>query len=425
MRLLTSMLFMLMLLTVSSLPAHAGDWIGEIETVNGVVHVSNPAEPVEEDRILEPERLWSYGEESGGDDVLIGAVTQALIDDDGNTYLLDSHISQVIVYDSAGRFVRTMGRSGEGPGEFKIPIAMGFLPGGRLGVVQMMPVRIAAFTLGGEALADFPGPGTEGFASVQEIIGVGESVVMALQSTSFGSQKIMLTGNLFCLDENGNKKSTLWEKSFDQDMGDIVIGGESNTVLPVWAAGGGGNVYISPSYDRYRIDVMDLGGKTVRVIEREYESRRRTDEELDRRKKLLEQMPAGMGNINIKIDKTDRDIQDMFVRDNGELWVVSSHSQDEQKDDVLGPFDVFDREGRYIRNVGIAVDYKSKKDTYFIQQDRLYIIKRGASAVRNAFASIAGIAGISLGELEGDEKEDEDDLLPPVVVCYRMGYAIE
>lgn len=424
MRLLTSMLFMLMLLSASSLPARAGEWTGEIETIDGVVHVRNPAEPAEEERILEPELLWSYGEESGEDDVLIGAVTQALIDDDGNSYLLDSHISQVIVYDSAGRFVRSMGRSGEGPGEFKIPITMGFLPGGRLGVVQMMPVRIAAFTLDGEALADFPALSAEGFASVQEIIGVGESVVIAQQSTSFNSQKITLTGNLFCLDENGNKKSKLWEKSFDQDMGDIVIGGESNTVLPVWAAGSKGNVYISPSYDRYRIDVMDLGGKTVHVIEREYESRKRTDEELERRKKLLEQMPAGMGNMDIKIDKTDRDILEMIVRDNGELWVFSSHSKDEQKDDVLGPFDVFDPEGRYIRNVGIAVDYESEKDTYFIQQDRLYLIKRGASAVRNAFASIAGIAGISLGELEGDEEEDEDDLLPPVVECYRIGYAI-
>jgi hypothetical protein len=413
----------LMLFFVAATPVHAGDWTGEIITVDGVVHVRNPAEPAADELILESEQLWAFGEESGEDDVLIGAITQALIDDNGNTYFLDSHISQVIVYDSGGQFVRTMGRSGEGPGEFQTPITMGFLPGRRLGVVQMMPARIVAFTLDGEPLADFPAPGAEGFATVQDIVGAGESVVAAIQSTSFDSKKITVTGNLFCLDKNGKSVSTLWEKSFEQNMGNIVIGDESNTVLPVWAAGGQAKVYINPSYDDYRIDVMDMEGKTVRVIEREYESRKRTDEELDQRKKLLDQMPAGMGNIDIKIDETDRDIEEMLIRDNGELWVFSSHSKDKQKEDVLGPFDVFDSEGRYIRNASISADYESKKDTWFIHKNRLYVIKRGASAIKNAFGSIAGIAGMGLGDLEGDEEEDEDDLLPPVVVCYRIGYA--
>jgi hypothetical protein len=416
---------LILLSLLATTPAYAGDWAGEVETVDGVAHVRNSAAPAEDERILEPERLWSFGGESGEDDILIGAITKSLIDDDGNTYFLDSQISQVIVYDSDGHFVRTIGRSGEGPGEFQTPIGMCFLPGGRLGVVQMMPVRVVAFTLDGEALADYPAVGTEGFASIQEIIGIGETVVVALQSTSFESQKIMLTGNLFCLNANGEKQSTLWEKNHEQNIGNIVIGGESNTVLPVWAAGSRGNVYISPSYNEYRIDVVDLKGKAVRVIEREYESRKRTDEELKRRRDILEKMQDGMGNLDVKIDQTDRDIADMHVRDNGELWVSSSHNADEVKNNVLGPFNVFDEEGRYICDVGISVDFKSKKDTWFIQKDRLYIVKRGASAIQNAFASIAGIAGISLGDLGGGEEEDEEDLLPPEVVCYKIGYALE
>ena len=127
-------------------------------------------------------------------------------------------------------------------------------------------------------------------------------------------------------------------------------------------------------------------------------------------------MPIQAGNFDIKLDKTDRDIAEMLVRDNGELWVFSSHSKDKQKEGILGPFDVFDNEGRYIRNVSVEVDYESKKDTWFIQQDRLYVIKRGAGAIKNAFA---GIAGISFDD--PDETDEEEDLLPPEIVCYRIG----
>ena len=39
-------------------------------------------------------------------------------DADGNIYVLDTSAKRIVVFDSAGTFVRTMGRPGGGPGSF-------------------------------------------------------------------------------------------------------------------------------------------------------------------------------------------------------------------------------------------------------------------------------------------------------------------
>lgn len=51
-------------------------------------------------------------------------------------FLLDQQLSEVKVFDSAGQWLRTMGREGEGPGEFRGPVDLALLPGGQVGVLQ-------------------------------------------------------------------------------------------------------------------------------------------------------------------------------------------------------------------------------------------------------------------------------------------------
>ncbi len=100
-----------------------GDRI-EIKTENGLTVVYNPKSPAPprkmpthlslvEDFTLKPD------EENEESRLLVPAAVDA--DKDGNIFVLDSKAYQVKVFDNQGKFRRSFGRMGQGPGEFQGP----------------------------------------------------------------------------------------------------------------------------------------------------------------------------------------------------------------------------------------------------------------------------------------------------------------
>ena len=74
----------------------------------------------------------SIGELDGPDELLFGWIRSIAVDDDHNVYVFDDQAQEVRVFDSAGRYVETLGRRGRGPGEFSRAEAIALLPDGRL-----------------------------------------------------------------------------------------------------------------------------------------------------------------------------------------------------------------------------------------------------------------------------------------------------
>ena len=103
-------------------PVVETDTIGDttvVRTVSGSVWKGDAA--------LVPE--VAIGEMDGPDEYLFGSVGAITVDDDRNVYVLDDQARNVRVFDSAGTHVRTLGREGEGPGEFKVPIGIAISEG--------------------------------------------------------------------------------------------------------------------------------------------------------------------------------------------------------------------------------------------------------------------------------------------------------
>lgn len=69
-------------------------------------------------------------------DPWLGGTLPTGFDAAGNLHVLDRGASQVVVIDARGELVRTVGRKGEGPGEFTLPIRLGVWPDGRLVVTD-------------------------------------------------------------------------------------------------------------------------------------------------------------------------------------------------------------------------------------------------------------------------------------------------
>ena len=141
-------------LAVASLPLACGpisdsrnttETVVETETIGDTTVVRTVSGSVwGGDATLVPE--VSIGELDGPEEYLFGSVSSITVDDKHNVYVLDGQARHVRVFDSAGTFVKTLGRDGEGPGEFNVPIGIA-ISNGRVLVRDPANGRVQLFGL--------------------------------------------------------------------------------------------------------------------------------------------------------------------------------------------------------------------------------------------------------------------------------------
>ena len=92
-----------------------------------------------EDRPLDADfaEVFSLGSLDAPDWQHFGMLQAAAFDAAGNLYLLDVDARTIVVVDPTGRFVRTIGQPGNGPGEFDFPRHLAVLPDGRIVVTDV------------------------------------------------------------------------------------------------------------------------------------------------------------------------------------------------------------------------------------------------------------------------------------------------
>lgn len=404
--------------------AAAGPWQGSVETVDGVEHVHNPVTPSGGERSVEPEWQWQLGADEDADETeLFGMIQSVLVDEQGNSYLLDMQLGEIRVFSPSGEFLRSIGRPGEGPGEFRNGMRFFFLPEGRIAVSQMMPSRIAVMDREGNGYADLLIPGAEGagMRMVNGVAGAGDHCVISVMTPYMregGSETIRA---LMAVDPDGQLMATYSELSeFHEGPGmRFSFGtGEGEDFTGQWGVDAEGRVVTAPMYDDYLLRVYASDGTLERVVHREYEHRKRSRAEIKEREEQWEGLPAG---VEIpEINPYDRDIAGIEVRPDGGVWVRSSHNEAVSVAGQIGPFDRFDAEGRFIERLTVEADYDPERDDYVLTGERLFVIKE-AQMVSNTFTSNS--AGMTMTIMMGgneDEEEDEGEPAPLSVISYRL-----
>lgn len=94
------------------------------------------------------------------------------VDDAGSIYILDSGNQRIQVFGPDGRFVRTIGRKGQGPGEFSSPNSIDIDGKGCLHVLDDRQKRIQVFATNGELLRSVRTTLIPNMASQSSIIGI-------------------------------------------------------------------------------------------------------------------------------------------------------------------------------------------------------------------------------------------------------------
>ncbi|MFW6201430.1 MAG: 6-bladed beta-propeller, partial [Gemmatimonadota bacterium] len=124
-----------------------------VDTLHGGrVVVSSPA-PAPGDapawRLVEELRL---GQSTGTGPDIFGNIMAVETDRQGRIYIADNHAHEIRFFDAAGRFLRTVGGQGEGPGEFNLISGVLWHPDGMLWVMDPRNFRLTALSGSGDFL---------------------------------------------------------------------------------------------------------------------------------------------------------------------------------------------------------------------------------------------------------------------------------
>ncbi|MFZ2054670.1 MAG: 6-bladed beta-propeller [Candidatus Aminicenantales bacterium] len=119
--------------------------------------ISNPKTPVpppgQRKKLIFKEEL-TIGQVEGDDHYMFGEAVAFNADEKGNFYVTDWRRRRILKYDSAGQYLLTIGREGQGPGEFQnlSPAPARFDKDGHIYVTDINSQRISFFDDSGNYL---------------------------------------------------------------------------------------------------------------------------------------------------------------------------------------------------------------------------------------------------------------------------------
>lgn len=136
-----------------------GGWRGTIDTTSsGTVVVDNTGSGIWADSPRHLIVTLRIGRARGQGPAVFGDIAAVGIGPHGLLYALDGQAQEIRVFSRDGRFVRTIGRPGSGPGELQGALGFSWDPGGRLWVVDAGNGRYSVFDSTGVFLASHSRP---------------------------------------------------------------------------------------------------------------------------------------------------------------------------------------------------------------------------------------------------------------------------
>lgn len=325
-------------------PSETG-WQGKIESRDGVTVVHNPRAPLHPEPVLELEEVLSIQGSETEEEQMFQDIRTLDVDSEGNIYVLDEGAADIKVFNGAGKHVRTIGRQGQGPGEFAFPIMVLVTPQAELLVHDMNQRALKILDFEGNFLRQISIADMFQFTGPRFMPGgrmVGSHLVPA--------QEPLAELKLF----DGELEPLLTIVSLPVEPPPVLhyFAGNSMTGLR-WNLNNRGVVVWGDFLEsEYALHVHDAQGNLLRTIEREYDVIRITeaDKEPLLRKMFGDNPPPPQWDIRIP----DRypPFSGLICDDSGRIY-VKTYTLDGQE--VGEAYDIFDAEGRYMAQVTLPV----------------------------------------------------------------------
>jgi hypothetical protein len=390
--------------------AAGGAWQGTVTDSAGVAIVKNPAQG-----IWAPDEAWTVTEElrigtaEGDPDYQFGQVapgSSIAVASDGRIVVLDQQAQHLKVFTADGKYERTIGGPGGGPGELgRAASAVLLAPGDTILVSDIGNQRANLYQLDGTFLRSFPLSFTSGIPFRWETDADGR-IIAQLRRLAFpgstappDSTDVLVVRNL-----DGTVGDTLMHVPSGKTVSFSGGAPEFNffSAEPAWALQG--NRILYGVNDQYRIGIYAAGGKLERIVEKPFERDAVGEADQQAMKDLLRRAwtqagatPQQVGQLMTGVHFAEKypAYAQMMAGADGSIWVQhvqapSKLSEEDRKtfnpqyDLASRQWDVFDRDGRFLGALAMPRRFQPvqfvRDKVYGIQRDELdvqYVVRLG------------------------------------------------
>jgi hypothetical protein len=329
-------------------------------------------------------------DESFPEDVFLESPVDICFDKKNNIYVCDFEANNIKVFDPSGKFTKTIGRQGQGPGEFEWPSHVALCKD-RLVVWELRNRRISILNPEGEFIKSVHITRNEGWPRKIRALPNGDFVIEKVK-TIFGNNEKPQECTIEIYSPDLELKKTIFTQEFWENKY-IFEPVSANVPQPFtprvyWDVSPEGKIYIGFSED-YIIGIYDNEKGRLSSFTHEYEPVKITEED----KKtwfagMTSTTPSGIiqgapDHIvkNTKFPKYKPPYNDITVGGEGNI-LVFPYQKDNVKD--VRNFDAFDPEGKFISHVQITGDVTFPPLTriiargnffWFIKQDEEGLLK--------------------------------------------------
>lgn len=263
--------------------------------------------------------VFSIGKAEGAEHEMFGEISGVVFDAQDNLYVLDRQAKRVMVYDRNGRFLRQIGKEGEGPGELIAPMQLMLGSDGVLIVSDLGRFGYSLFRTDGTYVRNVT---TEGLLPLSRAglswhpRGGVVGAFAQMGGREPGSPPQISTAEpLMFVPLGGGQPSRVFAlPSRDQVTQSTTPGGAGQvnvqmmrrpppafTPSTLFGVLPDGNVALSFT-SGYTVRVVDLSGQTLRYLQRPMRVRLTTDRDREQaRQARREQMASGRGRVAISV----------------------------------------------------------------------------------------------------------------------------
>lgn len=320
--------FFLIGLCVSATSGQNTQWKGNIETVDGVKVVRNPKKPLYGDIKLDLEEDLKIGKPDDPN-YLFYRVRGLDVDKDGNIYVADMSNFRIQKFDKTGKYLLTIGRKGQGPGEFDLPTTVHIEEKTGNILVQDQAYTIEIFAADGKPIRSMRLENAfRGFSITSD------GTIVALMTVTSGT-----TANhrLARISPEGKAAQVYVDVPYTMHIEQVAGGTMSVTTgheLAIQFDRIGGDSFVNGYSKEYSFSIIDIAGKPLLRFTKEEPAPKFTSKEKARFKR-------------IPIPENKPYFYALFTDDMGRIYVQRNNTWAEEGD-IRKEIDVFSRDGYFL-----------------------------------------------------------------------------